>query len=69
MLEENRNRVRNLTGSEIWLFIIGRSLMAFGVGVMAMTYFPDAAAPLAWPTIVIGLLLFLAASRGLLRKP
>jgi hypothetical protein len=32
MLEGNRNRVQNLTGLEIWMFIIGRVFVAFGIG-------------------------------------
>lgn len=68
MLEANQRRVRKLTGLEIWLFLVGRSLMAFGVGVLAMAYVPSMAAPLGWPTLAIGLLLLLVASRGLFRK-
>jgi len=48
MLEGNRSRVQNLTSLEIWLFIIGRVLVAFGVGVLAMIYLPATAANLAW---------------------
>ena len=68
MLEGNRRRVQNLTGLEIWLFIIGRVLVAFGVGVLAMVYVPAVAANLAWPAVVVGLLALVVASRGLFRK-
>lgn len=54
MFEGNRRRVQNLTGLEIWLFIIGRGLIAFGLGVLAMIYFPALAASIAWPTILMG---------------
>ena len=50
------------------MFIVGRALMAFGVGILAMTYFPDLATDLAWPSLVIGLVLFLVAARGLVRS-
>lgn len=33
MLDWNRSRVQNLTGTEIWLFIVGRVLVGFGLGV------------------------------------
>ena len=69
MLESNRRRVQQLTGLEIWLFIIGRVLVAFGAGVLAMIYFPSVASGLAWPALVLGTLIFLVASRGLLRRP
>ena len=69
MLEGNRSRVQNLTGPEIWMFIIGRVFVAFGIGVLAMTYFPAAAAHLAWPAVVVGLVFLVVASRGLTRKP
>ncbi len=68
MLEGNRSRVQNLTSLEIWLFIIGRVLVAFGVGVLAMIYLPAAAANLAWPALVAGLVALIVASRGLFRK-
>ena len=69
MLESNRRHVQQLTGLEIWLFIISRVLVAFGIGALAMTYFPSVASTLAWPAIVVGALAFLVASRGLLRQP
>ena len=31
MLEANRRRAQNLTGLEIWFFILGRVLLAFGL--------------------------------------
>ena len=69
MLESNRSRVQGLTGLEIWLFIIGRVLVAFGSGVLAMAYFPSIASPVAWPAIVVGVVILLVAARGLLRRP
>jgi hypothetical protein len=69
MLESNRRRVRQLTGLEMWLFIVGRVLAAFGLGVLTMTYLPSVASLLAWPAVVVGMLILLVASRGLLRKP
>lgn len=70
MLEANRSRVQQLTGLEIWMFLVGRSLLAFGAGVLLMSYFPAVASPVAWPAVAVGLALFLLASRGLLRgKP
>jgi len=68
MLNSNAGRVKNLTGAEIWLFIIGRGLAAFGVGVLAMRYFPQIAEPLGLPTIVLGLLLLVVAAKGMFRS-
>jgi hypothetical protein len=68
MLENNRRRVQNLTGLEIWLFILGRVLLAFGIGVLAMAYWPGIATVLVWPGIAGGFVLLLLASRGLFRK-
>jgi hypothetical protein len=69
MLESNRSRVNRLTGLEIWLFIIGRVLVAFGIGVLAMAYFPSVASPVARPAVVIGVVILLVAARGLFRRP
>jgi hypothetical protein len=47
---------------------VGRVLVGFGAGVLAMRYYPQMAAPLGFPTFVIGFLLFLVAAKGLMRK-
>ena len=69
MLESNRSRVQGLTGLEIWLFIIGRVLVAFGVGALAMAYFPSVTSTMSWPAVVVGVVILLVASRGLFRRP
>jgi hypothetical protein len=68
MLEWNRSKVRNLTGAEIWLMIIGRVLAGFGLGVLAVRYFPQVANPLGIPTLVVGMLLLLIAAKGFFRS-
>jgi hypothetical protein len=68
MLNWNAKKVKNLTGTEIWLFIIGRGLVAFGLGVLAIRYFPEIVEPMGIPAIVIGLIVLLIAAKGLLRK-
>jgi uncharacterized protein (DUF983 family) len=66
MLEENRKRVQNLSAGGIWLFIIGRVLVAFGLGITATLYLPRVfGMPVAIPVIVAGLILLLIAARGL----
>jgi hypothetical protein len=67
MLAWNQRKVRQLGPGEIWLFIIGRVLAAFGLGVLAMRSFPDLMGPLGWPTALVGLVLLLVATRGLFR--
>lgn len=69
MLEWNRQRVQNLTGTEIWLFIVARVLLSFGLGALAMAYLPSATSYIAWPTLIIGTVLFVLASKGLFRAP
>jgi hypothetical protein len=69
MLNWNAGKVKNLTGAEIWLFIIGRVLTAFGVGVLCVRYYPRIAGPLGFPAAVVGLLLLVVAAKGLLRRP
>ena len=68
MLEGNRQRVQNLNDREIWMFIVARVLIGFAVGVLAMLYFPAIAVYLVWPALVAGSLLFMLASKGLLRS-
>ena len=67
MLNWNAGKVKNLTGMEVWLFIVSRVLVGFGLGVMGVRYFPRIAEPLGLPALVVGLLLFLVAAKGLLR--
>jgi hypothetical protein len=68
ILDRNRRKVQNLTGLEIWFFIVSRVLVGFGLGVFAMKYVPDFAQPIAIPAIVIGVILFIFSARGLRRK-
>lgn len=42
--------------------------MSFGIGILAMIYFPDIAEWLAVPSIIIGLILLIFAAKGLFRK-
>lgn len=67
MLNWNTRKVRNLTGTEIWLFILGRVLVAFAIGVLAAEYFPKFATPIALPALGIGVILFAIAMKGLRR--
>ena len=43
--------------------------MSFGVGVVAMQYWPTKVAWSGIPAIVVGLALFVIAAKGLTRKP
>lgn len=47
------------------MFIIGRVLVAFGLGVLAEFYMPQAFTLAALPAVVIGLALLVIAARGL----
>ncbi len=66
MLSWNQRKVRQLTPAEIWLFIAGRVLAAFGVGILVAAYVPQALV-LGWPAVVVGVVLLLIASKGLMR--
>lgn len=67
VLGANHRRLQRLTPAEVWLFIIGRVLAAFGLGILAARYLPGLAAALVWPAVVAGLLCLAVASRGLWR--
>jgi hypothetical protein len=67
ILRWNAEKVKKLSGLEIWLFIIGRGLMALAVGIISTWYFPQIANPLAVPMLITGAVLFLIASKGLIR--
>ncbi len=68
LLEANHRRVKNLSPFGIWLFIIGRVLAAFGLGIVAMAAFPAIALPAAFPLIAVGVVLLLVALK-LYSKP
>ena len=67
-LDWNQRKMRNLTPWEIWGFIAGRVLMSFGLGVLAMKYYPEAVDRVGVPTLVVGLILLAFAAKGLARK-
>jgi hypothetical protein len=46
-----------------WLATLGRVLAAFGLGVLAMTFYPRAAAPLGIPLAFAGVLAMLVGGR------
>jgi hypothetical protein len=68
MLNWNTKRIKNLTGAEVWLFIVARVLLGFGVGVLSAHYFPKIAGPLGFPALLVGLVLFVVAAKGLWRS-
>lgn len=68
LLRWNQKKVQNLTPLEIWMFILGRGFMSFGVGVVAMQYWPGKVSWLGLPTITLGSILFILAAKGLVRK-
>jgi Na+/melibiose symporter-like transporter len=68
MLTWNAKKVQNLTGVEIWLFILGRVLVAFAVGIFVSQYFPRVGTLLAFAALAIGAVLFAVAAKGLWRK-
>jgi peptidoglycan/LPS O-acetylase OafA/YrhL len=67
-LNWNHKKVQNLTPWEIWFFIAGRVFMSFGIGVLAMQYYPQMVSWSGVPTLVLGIVLLVVAARGLLRK-
>ncbi len=68
MLNWNKRKVASLTGMEIWLFIVGRVLIGFGIGGMGVHYYPQIAGPLGLPALVVGSVLLLVAAKGLFRS-
>jgi hypothetical protein len=68
MLKWNTGKVKNLTPTEIWLFIVARVLVGFGAGAVLMRYYPSIVAPLGFPILIVGLVLFVVAAKGLARK-
>jgi len=68
MFERNKARVKNLTGLEIWFFIVGRVLAGFGLGILAARFWPQIFTKVGPPAIVGGLLLMLIAAKGLFRR-
>jgi hypothetical protein len=67
-LKWNHRKVQNLTPWEIWSFIAGRVLMSFGLGVLAMRYFPQTVSRFGIPTLIIGFILLIFAGKGLARN-
>jgi hypothetical protein len=67
MLKWNAAKVKNLTAIEISLMIIGRALIGFGAGVLAVQYYPRLAGTLGIPALVLGVILFTVAAKGLFR--
>jgi len=69
VLKSNQSRVQNLSPLEIWGFIAGRVLAAFGLGILAAQYFPKYAPQLGVPLLLVGVVLLALAATGLRRRP
>ena len=67
-LNWNRRKVQNLTPWEIWGFIAGRVFMSFGLGVLAMQYYPELTKSFGIPALVLGIVLLIFAAKGFSRK-
>jgi uncharacterized membrane protein YfcA len=63
ILKANHRRVKNLSPFGIWLFIVGRVLAAFGLGILVGAYRP-AILPAAIPLIAIGVILLAIALKA-----
>jgi hypothetical protein len=68
MLKWNADKVKNLNGAEIWLFIVARVFVGFGAGALLARYYPQMVFPIAVPVMILGILFFIVAARGLNRK-
>ena len=68
MLEKNRQIIQNLSGGEIWMFIIARVLLGFSLGVFGMLLYPSVTVHFAWPALVIGVIFFILAAKGMFRR-
>ncbi len=67
MLHWNAGKLKNLSGTEVWLLVLARVLIGLGLGVSAVRHFPEIAAPLGLPALIAGVPLLLIAGKGLLR--
>ena len=68
MLHWNANKVKNLNGTEIWMFIVARVLIGFGAGAVFAYYYPQIIFEVAIPAVTVGLILFAIAAKGLARR-
>jgi hypothetical protein len=64
----NAAKVQQLTPLELWLFIVGRVLAGFGVGVLAMQYWPQVFAHVGLPAALTGVLCIAIALKGFRRR-
>lgn len=68
VLRWNAAKVQQLTPLELWMFIVGRVLAGFGVGVLAMQYWPPIFAHVGLPAAFAGVLFIVIALKGFRRR-
>jgi hypothetical protein len=68
VLKWNHKKVQNLTPLEIWMFVAGRVFVSFGIGILAMRYYPDLTAWSGFPSLIVGIVLLIFAAKGLMRR-
>jgi hypothetical protein len=67
-LKSYQKQVENLSPAKLWMFIFARGFLGFGIGAMAMQYFPRFFTDSGLPMFVIGLILFGLAVKGSKQK-
>jgi hypothetical protein len=67
MLKWNQSKIQKLSPTEIWLFIIGRVAVGFGVGIIVEQAFPQYFSRLGFPAVILGLICIAVAFKGYAR--
>jgi hypothetical protein len=67
-LKSFQKMVQNLNPLKLWMFVLARGFMGFGVGVMAMQYFPHLFAYTGLPMVVVGFVLLGLSLKGSTQK-
>ena len=68
VLRWNATKVQQLTPLELWLFIVGRVLAGFGLGILAMQYWPQVFAYIGSPAALAGVACIVVALKGFRRR-
>ena len=68
MLNWNAAKLKNLTPTEIWCFIVARVVIGFGFVVLVTQRYLHTAGVLALPVFLVGFVALIVAAKGL-RRP
>ena len=68
VLESNAEKVRKLSGAELYCYQVGHGLFGIGLGAMFARHFPEFSLLCGFGGIVLGAVLMIVGGKGMFKR-